>query len=252
MRKPSDKQSNSRSILADVRRGIRRASYADHPLRKFNIDSRRETADAPESKCDPQKEDAGLERENKSSSDGENRSNSKKPGKSSRRGFMLFPKACAPSVHAIDYESLAAAGCRGVIFDIDNTVVMDQQEATPEAIEFFARVRAAGLTPFILSNNSEERVKSFADAVGADYIYKAGKPGADGYLKAMEKMGTDASSTIFIGDQLFTDIWGANNAGVFSVLVQPVDPEEILQIRLKRILEKPLLLAYKMSRKKSL
>lgn len=65
----------------------------------------------------------------------------------------------------------------------------------------------------LLSNNKEPRVKSFAQQVKCPYIYKGGKPGAKGYKKAMETMGTDVKNTLFVGDQLFTDIWGANRLG---------------------------------------
>lgn len=60
----------------------------------------------------------------------------------------------------------------------------------------------------MLSNNKEPRVKSFAEQVNSPYLFKAGKPGRAGYLKAMELMGTNPSNTLFVGDQLFTDVWG--------------------------------------------
>lgn len=159
----------------------------------------------------------------------------------------LFPKASCPSAYQIDYEGLAAEGCRGVIFDIDNTLVKDQQEATPEAAALLSRIRSLGIKTFILSNNHEERVRLFAEAVGAQYIFEGGKPKKGGYRRAMEEMGTDEASTVFVGDQLFTDIWGANRAGVFSILVDPVDPHELFHIRLKRILEWPILFFYRKS-----
>ena len=65
----------------------------------------------------------------------------------------------------------------------------------------------------LLSNNKEPRVKMFNDAVGAAYIFKAGKPAVGNYKKAMEKMGTDRGNTLFVGDQLFTDIWGGEKSG---------------------------------------
>lgn len=79
----------------------------------------------------------------------------------------------------------------------------------------------------------------------AQYIFKAGKPKRDGYLKAMELLGTDKGSTLFVGDQLFTDVWGARNAGIYSLLVQPIDKKEEIQIILKRYLEKVVLFFYK-------
>ncbi len=85
----------------------------------------------------------------------------------------------------------------------------------------------------------------FNDAVHAEYIYKAGKPGKKGYLKAMEMMGTERKTTLFVGDQLFTDVWGARNTGIFSILVYPIDKKEEIQIVLKRYLEKIVLAFYR-------
>ena len=160
--------------------------------------------------------------------------------------MRLFPRAYCESAYDIDYEGLYEEGCRGVIFDIDNTLVEDQQEATKNAVDLIDKIRRIGMQPFILSNNHEERVRLFAEAVGARYIFEAKKPLAKGYVRAMEMMGTDRSSTVFVGDQIYTDIWGANNAGVFSILVAPVNPRELFHIRLKRLLELPVLMLYRL------
>ena len=88
-------------------------------------------------------------------------------------------------------------------------------------------------------------MKSFADEVGALYIYKAGKPSPAGYRRAMERMGTDRTNTLFVGDQLFTDVWGAKNAGIRSILVKPINPKEEIQIVLKRYLERIVLYFYR-------
>lgn len=84
----------------------------------------------------------------------------------------------------------------------------------------------------------------FNDEVHVSYIYKAGKPGAAGYKRAMEKMGTDTGNTFFVGDQLFTDIWGAKRVGIRTFLTKPIDPREEIQIVLKRYLEKIVLFFY--------
>ena len=68
----------------------------------------------------------------------------------------------------------------------------------------------------------------------------AAKPSRKGYERAMERLGTNTGNTVFIGDQLFTDIWGAKNAGLRNILVKPINPKEEIQIVLKRYLEKNL------------
>ena len=115
---------------------------------------------------------------------------------------------------------------------------------TIRAIELFARLREAGFKTCIISNNKEYRVKPLADALESYYVYKAGKPAARGYIEGMEHMGTSGSTTLFVGDQIFTDILGANRAGIHSILVKPVAKHEEIQIVLKRKLEYFILKKY--------
>ena len=91
----------------------------------------------------------------------------------------------------------------------------------------------------------------FNDAVQVSYIFKAGKPGKKGYEKAMQQMNTTSENTLFVGDQLFTDVWGARRCRIFSILVQPIDKKEEIQIVLKRYLEKIVLASYKRHCKKT-
>ena len=168
----------------------------------------------------------------------------------SAKSKHFYPKQYVESVYEIPFEKLAKKGVKGVLFDIDNTLVPHGAPADEKAVELFARLRAIGLKTCLISNNKEPRVKSFAQAVGSLYIYKGGKPGRKGYIKAMELAKTDQSSTIFVGDQLFTDIWGANRTGIKSILVKPINPKEEIQIVLKRYLEKPVLYCYRKSLKK--
>ncbi len=156
----------------------------------------------------------------------------------------FYPDNEAESAYGIDYKALYARGYRGIIFDIDNTLVPHGAPADERAAALFRSLREAGFQTVLLSNNKEPRVKTFADGVGSRYIYKAGKPGAEGYGKAMEIMGTGAGSTVFVGDQLFTDIWGAKRAGIVTWLVKPIHPKEEIQIVLKRRLEKIVLYFY--------
>ncbi|MBR3643804.1 MAG: YqeG family HAD IIIA-type phosphatase [Lachnospiraceae bacterium] len=163
---------------------------------------------------------------------------------------IFYPDTCADNAYEIDYEGYYAAGYRGIIFDIDNTLVEHDAPATEAAVALFERLRSVGFQMLTLSNNTERRVKMFCDAVSCPYLYKAGKPKKDGYFKAMQLMGTDVGTTLFIGDQLFTDVWGANRAGIKTILVTPISKKERFQIVLKRIPERWILFFYhKRSRK---
>lgn len=157
---------------------------------------------------------------------------------------QFYPDHEADSAYGIDYNSLYQQGYRGIIFDIDNTLVPHGAPATRQAAEFFAKLREIGFCTLLLSNNKEPRVKGFADEVGSSYIYKAGKPGRKGYFRAMEQMGTTKDTTLFVGDQLFTDVWGAKKCGIVTYLTKPIHPKEEIQIVLKRYLEKLVLFFY--------
>ena len=162
----------------------------------------------------------------------------------------FYPDAEVDSAYNIDYEGLYQAGYRGIIFDIDNTLVPHGAPADARSIALMKRLSAIGYQVMMLSNNKEPRVKSFCDAVGTDYIYKANKPFIGNYQKAMQKMGTTSKTTLFVGDQLFTDVWGAKKAGMKTILVKPIHPKEEIQIVIKRFFEKIVLYFYEKERGK--
>ena len=162
----------------------------------------------------------------------------------------FYPGEYLDSTYSIDFDRLWQEGYRGIIFDIDNTLVPHGAPADERACHLFLQLKKTGFSCILLSNNKEPRVKMFGDAAGVLYIHKAGKPKPAGYRKAMEAMGTEPHNTIFIGDQIFTDIYGANLAGIRTILVKPIHPKEEIQIVLKRYLEKVVLYFYKRRQQK--
>ncbi len=163
----------------------------------------------------------------------------------------FFPDEYVSSTYEIPFEQYYEEGYRGVLFDIDNTLVPHGAPADERAKQLFLRLQTIGYEVCLMSNNKEPRVKSFGEAVGVKhYLFKANKPSITGYQKAMEKMGTNTSNTLFVGDQVFTDVFGAKRAGMKSILVQPIHPKEEIQIVLKRHLEKIVLKEYKKHQKR--
>lgn len=158
---------------------------------------------------------------------------------------QFYPKEWLDSTDQIPWEQWKERGVRGVIFDIDNTLVPHGAPADERALKLFGTLHELDMRTCLLSNNKEPRVSAFAAQVDSPYIYKAGKPGVKNYLRAMEKMGTDKETTLFVGDQLFTDVYGANRCGIYGILVKPIDPREEIQIVLKRYLEAVVLHFYK-------
>lgn len=168
----------------------------------------------------------------------------------------FYPSRMARSSYDIDYERLYDQGYRGIIYDIDNTLVEHGADANEQSIELFKKLLGLGFSICLLSNNKRERVKRFYDGLVAAnvnmsrvyYIYDAKKPSRKNYRNAMKMMSTSKKNTCFIGDQLFTDVYGANRTGIKSLLVKPINKKEEIQIVLKRRIEKIVLHFYKQDR----
>ena len=161
----------------------------------------------------------------------------------------FFPDRYVASTYVIDFEGLYKEGVRGLIFDIDNTLVPHGAPADERAKKLFTRLNKIGFSSCLLSNNQKPRVEMFNQEIQTAYIYNAHKPSIKNYEKAMKIMGTTKERTLFVGDQLFTDVWGAKRTGIHSILVKPIHPKEEIQIVLKRYLEKIVLHFYKKKRK---
>ena len=130
---------------------------------------------------------------------------------------MFFPDEYVASTYVIPFEELYEKGYRGVLFDIDNTLVPHGAPADERAKKLFARLKEIGFSCCLISNNQEPRVKMFNEEIQVPYIYNAHKPSTKNYRKAMELMGTDEKNSLFVGDQLFTDVFGAKRAGMHNI-----------------------------------
>lgn len=157
----------------------------------------------------------------------------------------LYPDTYLDSIDDIDFEMYYKKGIRGIVSDIDNTLVPHGAPADEHIIKVFEKIHGMGLDTCLISNNKKLRVEPFAKAVNSKFIYDAHKPSRESYKKAMELMNTDKESTLFIGDQIFTDIWGANRTGIETVMLKQIDKKEEIQIILKRIPEKLILWLWK-------
>lgn len=157
----------------------------------------------------------------------------------------IFPDEWIESTYQIDFQDYYDRGYRGLIFDIDNTLVPHGADADERAISLFKYLKELGYEICLLSNNKKPRVERFNKDVNVKYIFKAGKPYSRNYYVASMMMRTSIKSTLVIGDQLFTDIYGGKLAGIHTILVNPIDKHEEIQIVLKRWLEKPIMFLYK-------
>lgn len=162
----------------------------------------------------------------------------------------FFPDTTVTSTYAIDYKKLYEDGYRGILFDIDNTLVEHGMEANEEAKKLFASLKKIGFECCLISNNKKKRVHTFNEAIGVHTVFNAHKPAKKSYYYAMELMNTRPETTVFIGDQLFTDIFGAKRIGLKNFLVKPINEREEIQIVLKRKLERIVLKEYRMKKRK--
>jgi len=157
----------------------------------------------------------------------------------------LFPKESADSVHDIDYDKLWQAGFRGLIFDIDNTLVtFDVPEPTAQVAGLLEQLAQKGFGICLLSNNSKARVEGFCQNLSYPHIWKARKPGFAGISRAMEHLGLDKREVALIGDQIFTDCFGGNRFGIHTILTAPIAKRDEWTVKLKRLPEKIVLRAY--------
>lgn len=161
----------------------------------------------------------------------------------------FFPCAYADSVFSIDFKRLFDKGYRGIIFDIDNTLVHHGDDATPEVEELFFKLHKIGFKTVILSNNNALRIERFLKNIGGEYVSDADKPDTKGYYKALEILSTAKENTVFIGDQIFTDICGANKCSMDSILVRFIQVDKNEKIGIRRHLERFILRFYRFSKK---
>ena len=162
----------------------------------------------------------------------------------------FFPDAYVASTYVIDFEKLYEEGIRAVIFDIDNTLVPHGAPADERARALFCHLKEIGFDCCLLSNNQLPRIELFNQDIHVKFIENAHKPSVKNYRKAMQMMGTNTGNTLFVGDQLFTDVYGARRTGIHSILVKPIHPKEEIQIVLKRYLERIVLHFYEKEHKK--
>ena len=158
---------------------------------------------------------------------------------------QFYPDEWVNSTFEIDYEKLYRKGFRGILFDIDNTLVQHDAPADSRAGKLLQRLKSLGFKVCLVSNNKENRVKKFARELGIDYVFQANKPSRKGFRRAMKRIGTGIKNTVSIGDQVFTDVFGSNRAGLYSILVKPIAKKEEIQIVFKRYLERIVLFFYK-------
>lgn len=161
------------------------------------------------------------------------------------KNYSFVPDMMFDRAFDITAADLQNKGIRAVVLDIDNTLVTyGVAEPTEEVLNWIDSLREAGLLVAIASNNHAPRVELFNKKIGAFATCESKKPFARSVKAACAHFGVKANEVAVIGDQIFTDIWCARNAGALAILVKPIPYPENLFFKCKRVLEKPFIRAY--------
>lgn len=151
----------------------------------------------------------------------------------------LLPSQYERSIYHIDLNELKNKGIKGIITDLDNTLVeWDRPECTPKVRNWIKQINELGMNLIIVSNNTIKRVQLFADPEEIAYIHSARKPLRRSFKQAYKKMGLKKEEVVVIGDQIFTDVLGGNRAGLHTILVLPVSNSDGLATQLNRRMER--------------
>ena len=166
--------------------------------------------------------------------------------------FTLVPDFRFKTFDEATAEFLIQNGIKGIILDIDNTLEPYEHPLPGDHVKkWLCELKAAGISAAFVSNNGKERVELFNEELGLPYYYKAKKPFKKNILHAMSDIGSSRETTILMGDQVFTDVWAARNAGIKAALVPPINDKKDIFTKFKRLLEKPILRKYDKKKGKS-
>lgn len=154
---------------------------------------------------------------------------------------LFYPSYYINKVDDINVVTLKKLNINGIILDIDDTLTPHKCSTPNKGIEFWIKsIQQSGIKLILVSNNFKKRVESFAKLLGLPYISFGMKPFSHGFHKAIDELGVPKSEIAIIGDQIFTDIMGANFIGIKSILVEPVSESKTFMLKLKRFLEIPI------------
>ncbi|MDA3733783.1 YqeG family HAD IIIA-type phosphatase [Niameybacter massiliensis] len=157
----------------------------------------------------------------------------------------LYPNLYLNSINEIDTVALKQEGIKGIIFDIDNTLVpYDVLDPTDEIISFFERLKSEGFQICLASNNTEDRVVRFNKGLKVFAIHKSGKPSTKSFKRALELMHLTSNQAVIVGDQIFTDVFGGNRANLKTILVKPVSEKDEWITKVKRGIERKVIAHY--------
>ena len=164
---------------------------------------------------------------------------------------ILYPKAYFNSVIDITIEFLEQNKIKGLILDVDNTLIDYNKNMLVGLDKWIEKIKQSNIKLYILSNsNKKEKVANVANKLQIEYSYFAKKPFKFGFNKVKEILNLDSENIAVIGDQIFTDVIGGNRCKMYTILVEPISTREIFITYIKRGLENKILKQYKRKHQK--
>lgn len=165
---------------------------------------------------------------------------------------MIYPKEYLNSVKDISIELLNKNNIKGLILDVDNTLISLDKKMPAGIVEWVKNIKAKGIKICILSNSNKiDKVEAVAKLIETPYIFFGKKPLKSGFLRAQNILKLKAENIAVVGDQIFTDVIGANRCNMFSILVKPIEEKDYLITKIKRPLEKMIIKKYQKNKLKS-
>jgi HAD superfamily phosphatase (TIGR01668 family) len=160
----------------------------------------------------------------------------------------FIPNLIVKSIYDIEMDYLLSKGIKGLLLDIDDTLVPHGEPLLPQSlVDWLARLREKGFKIIFISNNNQHRVSSFAKKAGFDFVANALKPFSFGYTKAGKLINLKNNELCMVGDQIFTDIYGANRKNMHTILILPLSDRKGFFINLRRFFEKGIIEQYNLN-----
>lgn len=157
----------------------------------------------------------------------------------------IYPKIYLKKVTDITPEMLKKNNIEGLILDVDNTLIDFDKNLLEGAVQWCKTIKENHIKCMILSNSNKlDKVKNVAEALDISYINFATKPLKRGFKKAQKELNLENSKIAVVGDQIFTDVIGANRSGMFSILVEPIAKKDLWMTRIKRPIENLVIKRY--------
>lgn len=165
---------------------------------------------------------------------------------------MIYPNEYFNSVKDINLELLNKNNIKGLILDVDNTLINLDRKMPAGISDWAKNLKANGIKICILSNSNKlNKVEAVAKIIDVPYIFFGKKPLKSGFLRARDILKLPNENIAVVGDQIFTDIIGANRCNMFSILVKPIEEKDYLITRIKRPLEKFIIKKYEKNKRKT-